>query len=37
MLNMRERLKPFTNEGFNHSDRKQTKGTKIWVLKGKPR
>lgn len=24
MINLRERLKPYTNEGFNHKDRKTT-------------
>jgi len=37
MLMLRERLKPFMNEGFNHKDRRRTKATKIWVLEGQPR
>lgn len=37
MLMLRDRLKPFMNEGFNHFDRRRSKGAKIWVLKGKDR
>ena len=35
MLKMRERLKPLNNQGFNYSDRKTAKGTKIWVKDGR--
>jgi hypothetical protein len=37
MLMLRDRLKPFTNEGFNHVDRRRSKGAKIWVMRGKDR
>ena len=37
MLMLRDRLKPFTNEGFNHVDRRRSKGAKIWILKSKDR
>ena len=35
MLKMREQLKPLNNQGFNYSDRKSAKGTKIWVKDGR--
>lgn len=35
LLKMRERLKPLNNQGFNYSDRKTAKGTKIWVKDGR--
>ena len=35
VLKMRERLRPMSNAGFNYSDRKTAKGTKIWVKSGR--
>ena len=35
LLKMREQLKPLNNQGFNYSDRKTAKGTKIWVKGGR--
>ncbi len=35
LLKMRELLKPLNNQGFNYSDRKTAKGTKIWVKDGR--
>lgn len=34
---LKERFKPFTNEGFNYKDRKTTKGGKIWAKDEKVR
>ncbi len=36
LMKMRERLKPLSNAGFNYSDRKSAKGTKIWVKDSRP-